>query len=255
MADSVLSYHSGSRLIESEELAKIEAPPPTDTWFPIAHSHVLDSVRNALLGAGYEISRQKLSIAHDGHRFFGTLDLSTRISDGISLAVGIRNSTDKSFPIGWCCGQRVFVCDNLAFTSEIVIAKKHTRFGQERYLEALANAVASLPSYQASASDWIERLRSWRPSPQEADSIILRSFEQGLIGHRLLRDLIQEWREPRHEEFKAEKNGWSLWNAFTSVLRTKQETQPAAAALMTIRLQRLLTPEVIDGEVVRTQAV
>lgn len=254
MATATLINHRGARIVEPEELALIQAPPPTETWFPLAHSHVLESVRTALCSAGYEIKRQQLSVAHDGHRFFGTLDLATPINNGISLAVGIRNSTDKSFPIGWCCGQRVFVCDNLAFTSEIVIAKKHTRFGQDRYLEALGRAVASLPSYQASASAWIDKLKNWNLSAAEADSILLRSYEQGLIGPRLLPALIQEWRQPQHDEFQA-PNGWSLWNAFTSILRRKQETQPAQAALTTIRLQKLLTPpEVIDVEFNKVQA-
>jgi len=82
-------------------------------------------------------------VSHGGARFFGTLDLTTSVSEGVTLAVGIRNSNDQSFPIGFCCGQRVFVCDNLAFTSEIIVSKKYTRFGQERYLEGLARAVGS----------------------------------------------------------------------------------------------------------------
>lgn len=254
MANATLMNHRGAQSIEPEALAKIQPPAPTDTWFPIAHSQVLTSVRTALFSAGYEITRQQLSVACDGHRFFGTLDLATRINGEISLAVGIRNSTDKSFPIGWCCGQRVFVCDNLAFTSEIVIAKKHTRFGENRYLEALAQAVASLPSYQSSAAAWIEKLQNWNLPSEVADSIILRAYEQGLIGQRLLPTLIREWRNPKHNEFYV-SNGWSLWNAFTSVLRRKQESQPAQAALTTIRLQKLLNPpEVFDVESAKVQA-
>jgi hypothetical protein len=253
MAHATLINHRGARSVESEELASIQAPPPTETWFPIAHHQVLTSVRTALFSAGYEITRQQLSVGYDGHRFFGTLDLATKINTGISLAVGIRNSTDKSFPIGWCCGQRVFVCDNLAFTSEIVISKKHTRFGEDRYLEALGHAVTSLPSYQASASAWIEKLRHWNLSPEEADSIILRAYERRLIGQRLLPSLIREWRQPKHNEFQV-ANGWSLWNAFTSILRRKQENQPAQAALMTIRLQKLLNPPEIKDVEFKVQA-
>jgi|SRR5579863_4831832 len=257
MATSTLINHKGAHIVEPAELALIKAPPPTETWFPIAHSNVLESVRNALIGAGYQIQRQQLSVAHEGHRFFGTLDLTTRINDEISLAVGIRNSTDKSFPIGWCCGQRVFVCDNLAFTSEIVIAKKHTRNGETRYLEALARAVATLSTYKETAASWIARLQDWQISPQETDSLILRSYEKGLIGPRLLPDLINEVRHPEHEQFQGPMTGWKLWNCFTAVLRTMQEKQPSQAALRTIRLQGLLTPpkEILDVEFNKVAAV
>jgi hypothetical protein len=157
------------------------------------------------------------------------------------MAVGLRNSNDRSFPIGFMCGQRCFCCDNLAFTSEIVVSKKHTRFAESRFLEALSSAVATLPSYQTSAAAFIEKLQAWDLSPQQADSIILRAYESGLIGPRLLPDLIEEWRHPSHEEFKPQ-TGWSLWNCFTEVLKRKQEKQPAQAALTTIRLQKLLSP-------------
>ena len=152
MATSTLMNHRGAREVLRDELAAIEAPPPTKTWYPIAHRAVLDSVWSTLEGAGFQIRQSRLSLAHGDARFFGTLDLATPISDGVSLAVGIRNSTDQSFPIGFCCGQRVFVCDNLAFTSEIVVSKKHTRFGQERYLEGLARAVGSLNSSKCSST-------------------------------------------------------------------------------------------------------
>jgi hypothetical protein len=250
MAESILIGNEVTR----DQLALIETPPPTSTWHPVKHVEVYDAVCETLKGAGYEIAKARLAVSHHGDRFFGTLDLATPITEGITLAVGIRNSQDKSFPIGFCAGQRVMVCANLAFTSEVVIARKHTRFGQERYIAALASAVAALPSYQASAAEWVHQLQAWEPSPQEADSIILRSYEQGLIGARILPDLIHEWRHPVHEAFR-KPTGWSLFNAFTSVLRTRQETQPASAALTTIRLQKLLKPEVINVEFDKAQAV
>src|SRR5258707_7975336 len=41
-------------------------------------------------------------------------------------AVGLRNSHDKSFPIGIAFGSRVFVCDNLALIGDHIIKRKHT---------------------------------------------------------------------------------------------------------------------------------
>ena len=164
MATSTLMNHRGAREVQRMELATIEAPSPTKTWYPIAHRAILDSVWSTLEGAGFQIRQSRLSVSHGDARFFGTLDLATPISDGVALAVGIRNSTDQSFPIGFCCGQRVFVCDNLAFTSEIVVSKKHTRFGQERYLEGLASAVGSLNQYRESAACWISQLREYMRS-------------------------------------------------------------------------------------------
>ncbi|MBW3596834.1 MAG: DUF932 domain-containing protein [Planctomycetes bacterium] len=250
MTGSTLINHRGGRDVTLDELTTINAPPPTATWFPVPHVEVFRAARQTLMAAGYAIGRQRFSVSHEGHRFFGALDLESRILDDVSLAVGIRNSTDKSFPIGFCCGQRVFVCDNLAFTSEIVVAKKHTRFGQERYQEGIACAVHQLAQYQQAQADWIGGLQARRLSREEADSLILRSYEEDLIGARALPQVLKEWRQPQFDEFR-ETNAWSLWNAFTTVLGRTKQARPADAALTTIKLQRLFTPEVIDGEVVQ----
>lgn len=249
-----LMLHRGARLVETEELAACLTPPPTKSWFPISHGSVLTSVLETLNGSGFNVARQQLALSKDNARFFGTLDLATPIRDGVSLSVGIRNSVDKSFPIGWCCGNRVFCCDNLSFTSEIVIAKKHTRFGQERYLEGIAKAVASLHQYQATAAEWIDRLESWELTADQANSLILQAFEKELISTRLLPDLIAEWRQPSKEVWQ-KRNAWSLWNCFTQVLSERQKTNPSQAALTTIRLQKLLQPEVIDVEHTKVEEV
>ena len=255
MADATLLNHTGARDVTLNELALIEAPPPTQTWFPIAHFDVFRAVDQTLQSAGYTVRKQQFSLARDNHRFFGVLDLESRIIDGISMAVGIRNSTDKSFPIGMTVGSRVFVCDNLAFHGEIVIAKKHTRFGENRYREGISKAVASLGQYQDAQAAWIERLRRTTLPRETADSLILRSYEEELIGARTLPVLLQEWRKPSFIEF-SDETAWSLWNAFTRAIGlTEQTRNPAKAAHTTIKLQRLFQPEIIDATFERKPAL
>src|SRR5204863_10129851 len=98
--------------------------------------------------AGYGVIRERLGVTGDGHRFFGTLDLSTPLAEGIALAVGIRNSTDKTFPLGFTAGSRVFVCDNLAFRSELMVRRKHTLHGERSFGNAIAGAVTALGSFR-----------------------------------------------------------------------------------------------------------
>ena len=44
MASSQLVLHCGARAVPREELDRIAAPPPTNTWFPIRHAEVVDTV-------------------------------------------------------------------------------------------------------------------------------------------------------------------------------------------------------------------
>ena len=106
MASSSLVLHAGGKLVTFEELREYRAPPPEGRWHPISHDTVLGTVKETLGEAGYEVKSEKLALNGKGTRFFGTLDLATPIATGVSLAVGIRNSTDKSFPLGFCGGSR-----------------------------------------------------------------------------------------------------------------------------------------------------
>ena len=237
-----LVKHCGAREVTWGDLDLIPTPPATETWFPLSHSQVLGSVVQTLDAAGFGVKFMSLGVTADDARFFGTLQLQSEIVPGIGLAVGVRNSTDKSLPIGFCCGQWVFVCDNLAFSSEVVITKKHTRFGESRFNEGIASSVAGLGEYREAEAKRIEWLRKTEVPPDRANSLILQAYEGGIIGTRLLPNVIQEWRQPKHPEFK-ERTAWSLLNAFTEVLKDRQKRQPSRAAHETITLQKLIGGE------------
>lgn len=231
--------HCGARDVSRNELICMDAPPGTDTWHPIEHHDVLRTVETTLERAGFGYKTTSLAVSHDDKRFFGILDLHSPVVDGVSLSVGIRNSNDKTFPIGFCVGNRTFVCDNLAFSSEIVICKRHTRFGRDRFIEGIAGAVGRLTDYQSVERHRIETLQQRELRDENAESLILRSAERGIIGWRLIPKVLAEWCEPSHDEFKP-RTAYSLLNAYTEVLKPRFKSRPHAAAAETISLQSFL---------------
>lgn len=239
MAQSSLNLHSGGHLVTLDELRQIKAPPPEGRWKPVSHAAVLDRVTTTLTEAGYDIRDQKLAVARDGARFFGTLDLSTPLATGVSLAVGVRNSIDKSFPLGFCAGSRVFVCSNLAFRAELLVKRKHTTFGEQRFAEGIATAVSSLGQFKEMEQARIRTMAETEIGPDLADALILRSFDRGIISTQLLPRVIKEWREPEHDDFKP-RTLWSLLNAFTAALRDRATTAPHRFVVQTMRLNALL---------------
>jgi hypothetical protein len=107
MASANLNLHSGGHLVTAEELKGYKAPPPEGRWHPVSHAQVYDRVRETLAAAGYEVASEQLALHRDNHRFFGVMELKTSVSEGVALAVGIRNSTDRSYPLGFAAGNRV----------------------------------------------------------------------------------------------------------------------------------------------------
>src|SRR4051812_24011204 len=161
MSLSSLVTHRGARQVDREELDRIDAPPGTASWFPIRHSHVLDTAILTLTQAGFGVHAMKHALARDNQRYFGVLDLRSSVATGVNLAVGVRNSTDRSLPMGFLAGNRVFCCDNLAFRSDLMsaVARKHTKNGALRFAEAMGRAVGSLHQFRETERERIRRLQ------------------------------------------------------------------------------------------------
>lgn len=241
MSEGTLILHRGARPVSLDELAEVNAPEPVGRWYPLSHTAVLTRVKETLGEAGLVVRREQLALSKENHRFFGTLDLESELAHGVSLSVGVRNSTDKSFPIGFVAGSRVFVCDNLAFSAELLVRRKHTRFGEQRFAADIAAAMPRLGQFRELEAKRIEAMGRTEVSDVAADSLILRAFERGVVTSHQLPDVIKAWRVPGHDEFKP-RTLWSLFNAFTSALGPKLKANPQSYAVTTMRLTALVAP-------------
>ena len=239
-SNGVLINHCGASVVSKEDLQTIDAPESTKTWFPVRHQDVLTCVEETLDKSGFQIRKSQLSVSNNNHRFFGVLDIEAPLAEGVTLSVGVRNSNDKSFPIGFCVGNRTFVCDNLAFSSEVVITKRHTRFGNDRFQEGVAAAIERLNKYRELETQRILTLQATALPDATAESVVLRAWEQGIVGTRLLRPLLDEWRKPTFDDFK-ERTAWSMLAAFTHIVKSRQRRYPNRTALDVMQFQSLLS--------------
>ncbi len=243
MSDAKLMLHCGAREVTRAQLDAVPCPAAEGKWKPVPHGTVLDYAERALIDAGYQIDNMQLGLTRNDARFFATLTLRSDVASGVSLAVGLRSSVDKSISLQWCCGARVFVCDNLSFRSEQVIARKHTTHGVTRYQEAICKAVSGLASYRDQEGQRIRTMQQRLIDDHFAESFLLRAYQdEGMLSPRTLPVALKEWRESSFEEFR-EKTVWSLYNAVTFALGERIRSNPQAHAAATIRLGALLSPE------------
>src|SRR5207249_3852401 len=110
MASANLILHCGAREVTRQQLMEVPCPPPEGRWHPVPHHEVLDHALQALDDAGYGVEKMQIGLTRDDARFFATLTLRSPLVSGVSLAVGLRSSLDKSISLQWACGSRVFVC-------------------------------------------------------------------------------------------------------------------------------------------------
>ena len=99
----------------------------------------------------------------------------------------------------------------------------------------------SLADFKTAEAARITAMMHTELRPEVADSLILRSFEKGIISAPQLPRVLHEWREPSFEEFRP-RTVWSLFNAFTTVLRDRATKQPTQFAVQTMRLNAVLDP-------------
>ncbi len=243
MASSSLVLHRGAVEVTRTQLANYEAPPPEGNWFPLKHAKVLDTVGTTLEASGYRIQKERLAVARDGHRFFGVLDLDSTLAPGVTLAVGLRSSTDKSFPLGFCAGNRVFCCDNLAFRAELLVKRKHTRHGEARFQNAIAGAIGQLQAFRDVEGQRIRWLQRQEVSEADASHFVLKALSRNVVSAPSVPRIWQEILQPSFDYGGAD--GLTLWRvlqAFTTVLSDRAKRSPAEYAGMTIRLNALLCP-------------
>lgn len=207
--------------ISLDQLATLPVPAATQTWYPLPHSHVRNTVVQALEGA-YKITEEKACVSEGGARYFGLLTLQSEYND-YSLAIGIRNSHDKRFPAGLALGSKVMVCTNLAFSSEVVFARRHTRWIERDLPNVVARAVGQLSELRQKQETRIETYKNRDVGRLEAHDLIIQAFDAKVLPNAKLPDVLEQWRTPNHSEFKP-RNAWSLFNAFTEVLKPYAET-------------------------------
>ncbi len=124
-----LCLHSGAQHVERDAVWSCPTPARTDSWVPVPHQKLLSLVEGTLEGSGLHVVNEARALWNDGARYFGLLEVVNGVArSDYGLVVALRNSHDKTFRGGIVCGSGVFVCDNLAFSGEVKIARKHTRF-------------------------------------------------------------------------------------------------------------------------------
>lgn len=210
-----LMLHSGGKAIERETLEMVETPVGSGRWQPIPHYTLFNLVDQTILQNGLQIENVQMGIAKDGARFFALMDISSDMT-GYRLTIGLRNSHDKMFPAGMVVGSRVFVCDNLAFSGEISIARKHTIHIMDDLPGLVVGAVGKIAIAKQSQDKRIELYKEYFIDDYDVHDMVIKSVDYGIIPNQAIPAVLKEWREPSFEDFKS-RTAWSLFNAFTFI--------------------------------------
>lgn len=206
--------------VDSEQLANVTTPAATDTHTPIGHALLAERTRNVIAKAGLEITQEEHAIARGGLRYFGGFALKGEAIDGDDrkLVLGLRNAHDKSFAASVCIGNQMMVCENLCFSSDVKLARRHTVNILRDLNTVLSSAVSRVTSHWVDMGNRITSYKESEISKEAASDLVVDLAEMGAFPARSVYKAIQEFRNPRHEEFKG-GTLWTLYNGVTEHLK------------------------------------
>lgn len=214
-----LMLHCGAAETTRDDVFAVPTPAPTDTHYPIPHGQLIDTVGNVLADTGFNVVSEQHGLAQEGHQYFGTLALESTYDDRQTV-IGLRNSHNKTFPAAMAVGTSVFVCDNLSFSGDVRITRKHTRFIARDLAAMIVRGIGKLGDAMKFQDRRIAAYKEAELTDMRANDLLVRSLEAKAIVPQQLVKVLQEWRHPSHEEF-APRTMWSLFNSFTEIYKAQ----------------------------------
>jgi hypothetical protein len=225
MSKANLILRCGAERVEREQVNAVLAPEATATYTPLPHSGLIDLVTQNIRTAGYEITGEAHALTKEGARYFGLFEIEpTReeltglVNADYSLVLGLRNSHDKSLPAGLVLGSQVLVCDNLSFSGEIKLARKHTPNLVRDLTELIVGACGRVAEKYKQNDRRFDAYKHVELDDRDTHDTVIRALDAGAICGSHVTKVLAEYRTPRHPEF-AGKTVWGLYNAFTEVAK------------------------------------
>ena len=235
--------HCGAESILLPQLMALPTPPQTKTHFPIPHHHFYELAESRLLQQGYTISNPRHYINREGAHYFALMQILHADEDqnaDQATMCALRNTHDRTFAAKLAVGAKVFVCDNLSFSGDIVVGRKHT-----------ANIWNDLPDLIEGAIGRIRVMRKrqdirfaeYRRAPLDdftADHLMMETYRKGIINLKRIKAVNDQWYLPLEGDEQPNNTVWDFFNACTASLRPNTTNQLMELPKRTIDLHLLL---------------
>src|ERR1043166_8911377 len=103
MAEAKLIAHRGAQIVSYADLAQYQPPPATETFKPVSHVQLVDTLKGVMEDRALFIEREQYAV--QGEKLFGTFDLQWQKMEEFGAAVGFRHG-NKVMSIQLAVGAR-----------------------------------------------------------------------------------------------------------------------------------------------------
>jgi hypothetical protein len=231
-----LMVHAGGWTATAADLAAVPVPEETASYFPVPHARFVEEVALHVPRFGLTVEREEYALAREGQQMFGVLTCRNgHNGTDYRLALGLRNSYDRSLAVGLVVGNRVLCCDNLAFSGEVEMHRKHTVNVFRDLPDLIYKMLSQVSSMRVRMDAEIAAMKARTLSEMEAHHLMVEVIQRHVVPASRLPRLLTAWRYPTHEEFSG-RTAWSLYNVFTEAVKSRS---PPAQVEGTLKLSRV----------------
>lgn len=235
-----LVVHRGGWEATKADLASVPVPNPTPSYHPVPYSRFVEEVELHVPRFGLTIQSEQFALGREGNQMFGVLTCANGHDAGdYALAIGLRNSYDRSLSVGLVAGTRVFCCDNLAFSGEVQMHRKHTANVFRDLPDLIYQMLSQVAVLKARTDEEIAGMKVLPVSEERAHHVMVEAVRADVVPASRLPKVIGAWEEPRHEDFRS-RTAWSLFNAFTEI---QKGASPRGQVEASLRLSMLFRRE------------
>jgi hypothetical protein len=216
-----LMVHAGGWEATRDEVVAVPTPAPSKRHYPVPHGDLIDLIQKTVERTGLQVVDEAFALSHEGNRMFGLLGLKGPDDrPDYQQTLGFRSAHDQSMKISTAAGSRIFVCDNMAFTGEDVVHRMHTRHAMDDLPGLLTASIGRLGDLRADQNRRFDAYKEYELTDTQVNDTLIHSLDAGVISSSKIRQVLDEYREPRHPEFReGGMTAWRLFNAYTEILK------------------------------------
>lgn len=219
-----LIAHRGGWSATAADLASVPVPDSTDSYVPVPHPRFVEEVKLHVPRFGLKVVREDYALARDGAQMFGVLTCQNGHIADYGLAIGLRNSYDRSIAAELVAGSRVFVCDNLAFSGEAKVSRKHTVNVFRDLPDLIYRMLNQVSVMKDAIALEIEMMKARELQEAAAHHLMVMAVRRNALPASKLPKVIEAYENPDAVDF-VPSTAWSLFNAFTGVIGNQQPWQ------------------------------
>ncbi len=258
-----------SNKVDFEAVKAIETPAPNwmrkedaegkGNHFPIPHDRLINEARQSLKENGFTIEQEEHGLSEGDMNCFSGFALrkSGFDSEERQLVMGLRNSHNQKFASSLAIGNSMMVCENLCFSSDVTLARRHTK-NIFKDLPFLFNK--AIGQIQQTWDNQGKRIEAYKNTEANEVSVLNKLVKAGLIKPTKIEAIFdnienggvdKDGNEGAFSEYKGTL--WNVYNAVTESFKNLTANNVMNLPRMTMQAQQIFDRVVNPPEVVISQ--